>query len=189
MSALSALEFIDRIEKNSYKIGDRETKDLLETLDVLDLNLRSSRGNYLLHICADWGFHKCISFLIYKGLNKDLNLNVRNINGESPLFLSFRRYIGLKNSDFKKCIDLLLSAGADVNIEDRYGETPLTYAIAYGDISFAKLFILNGGNIFHTNSQFTPVDLIGGLLNMRSILGDQYLNVIDRQLKIKLRVF
>lgn len=182
---MTILDFIESIDQRPYDHSDEKTKILLQLLDLSNPDLRLSSGNCLLHTCAKRGFYKCILFLIDKGAN----VNVKNKLGKTPLLLSFIHHYSVELDNSKKCINLLLDAGADVNIKDEYGETPLSRAIAYGDDDSTKLFILNGGDIFQKHGQDTAVDLVGGLLSLREILGEQFSSVIDKQLKLRLRVF
>lgn len=177
IETFNALNFIERLENYSYSYSDGEVLKFLQKTNLKDLNKRSSMGNYLLHICANWGFSSCVSFLIDKGFD----LNIRNMYDETPLILSLKY-----NS--KNCAKILLNKNADVNICDRMNQTPLSVATSQNDILVMKLLILNGGDPFDKRGSYTAIESIGSLFNLMQLLGDQFFNVINRYFKIKLRV-
>ena len=64
----------------------------------------------------------------------------------------------------KSCkIQPLIENGADVNLTDNQGQTPLHYAAANGHIAMAQLLIENGANVNLTDNQGqTPLDYANG---------------------------
>ena len=58
------------------------------------------------------------------------------------------------------CVDLLLKAGADVNMADIHGNTALGYAAYYGQHDLARMLIKSGADV-NTSGQngITPIFL------------------------------
>ncbi|CAF3516693.1 unnamed protein product [Rotaria sp. Silwood1] len=78
----------------------------------------SSMGCYLLHFAADDGEIDIAKLLIEKG---QIPINTLDQTGWSPLHLAAgHNYIDI--------VKLLLEYGADINIKDYYGNTPLAWA-------------------------------------------------------------
>ncbi|WP_342263418.1 ankyrin repeat domain-containing protein [Spiroplasma endosymbiont of Clivina fossor] len=60
---------------------------------------------------------------------------MKNRNGDSPLFYAVR------NGNKITVIELLLASGADVNIQNGIGESPLHYAVLQENIAVVKLLL------------------------------------------------
>ena len=89
-----------------------------------DINYRDSNGNSLLAYASSYG-----SYIIYYNymkllLNLGMNPNIENVNKETPLITISKN----ENSGFIAA-SLLYSYGANVNAEDIYGNTALSYAV------------------------------------------------------------
>ena len=63
--------------------------------------------------------------------------------GNSALHLLIYKY----KTDARPQMSLLLRHGADINIRDGYGDTPLTLAAGLGAVSYVRFLIGNGANI------------------------------------------
>lgn len=90
-------------------------------------DLHDQLGNSLLHMYALW----CPSVRISELIERGININSVNRLGQTPLFLavcSNRSYLDRAGV----ILDTLLSAGADPNIADNLGRTPLNYLMQNG---------------------------------------------------------
>jgi ankyrin repeat protein/WD40 repeat protein len=108
-------------------------------------NIKSSGFNYkypefsILHFAVKNNLIDRIKILLS---SKKLNINTQNYHGETPLHFAVQS----KNTEV---IKLLLKSGADVNIQDRYYQSPIFYC---GDsLSYYKLLVEHGANINQTN--------------------------------------
>jgi ankyrin repeat protein len=89
-------------------------------------DLRDRLGNSPLHMYALWCFSDRITELSERGVN----INSVNRLGQTPLFLAAcnnRSYLERAGVKF----NTLLKAGADPNIADNHGRTPLNYLMQY----------------------------------------------------------
>jgi ankyrin repeat protein len=107
----------------------------------IDINIKDSDGNNLVHIAGAGGRIDVFAYLISNGVD----IHAKNNRGQTPLF-------GVSNEEKVK---LLLSAGADVNARDTSsglgrGSTPLHVVVAkpYPDyIDIAKALIDGGADV------------------------------------------
>lgn len=72
--------------------------------------------------------------------NKLVDVNFRNNSIVPPLHFA----IGWGNKEF---VDILISAGADVNAQDAFGDLPLFYAVRKNRVKIAELLIKAGANV------------------------------------------
>jgi ankyrin repeat protein len=96
-----------------------------------DTNTRSNDGSSCLH----WAFRNNRKSIV-KILTLELHCdpNFRTNDGAAPLHWAFR-------SDYEENIRILLNAGADVNLRNAHGSTPLHCACMYGSISMARILV------------------------------------------------
>jgi ankyrin repeat protein len=96
--------------------------------------------NNFFDACEDRDYDRVLS-LIKTGAN----VNMSNSEGTTPLMWVLKGY----QNDSKKLevIKLLLENGADINSEDKKGNTVLFYSLLEDDYSIAKYLLDNGGNI------------------------------------------
>lgn len=88
-----------------------------------DIDVRSSKGKTALHCAAKAGFLKVINVLMENGANIDAVDN----NGETPLYEAIRSTI--KNREKQRAaLEALLTQGANLNVKNRMGLTPLQVA-------------------------------------------------------------
>ena len=124
-----------------------------------DVNTKALGGETLLHQAAMYGHNEIAELLIAKGAD----VNARNeLIGATPLFM--RLPFGAA-AGHKEIIELLIAKGADVNARDKYGFTPLHWAIigrADGvttDKETAKLLIAKDADVNTlTNKGDAPLD-------------------------------
>ena len=88
-----------------------------------DIDVRNYKGKTALHCAAKAGFLKVIDLLIKEGATVDAIDN----NGETPLFDALRSTI--KDSEKRHAAtEALLAQGANPNLENRKGLTPMQFA-------------------------------------------------------------
>ena len=88
-----------------------------------DINIQNYKGKTGLHCAAKAGFLKVINLLIEKGAT----LDAIDKDGETPLFEAIRSTI--KNGEKQRAaLEALLTKGADPNVKNRKGQTPLQIA-------------------------------------------------------------
>jgi ankyrin repeat protein len=73
------------------------------------------------------------------------NVNMSNSEGTTPLMWFLKGYTN--NSQIIETMDLLIENGADINLEDKKGNTALFYSLLEDDYNIAKYLIDNGGNL------------------------------------------
>ena len=120
--------------------GDnREHPEKIERLLALgaDIDVRNYKGKTGLHCAAKAGFLKVIHLLIEKGASIDALDN----NGETALFEAIRSTI--KDGEKQRtAIEALLVKGADPNLKNRKGQTPLQVAQRMRRADAAKIVAL-----------------------------------------------
>ncbi|CAF2948397.1 unnamed protein product [Rotaria sp. Silwood2] len=84
----------------------------------MHINKENSTGCYLLHFAVDDGLSDVANLLIEKG---KIPINTLDQTGWSPLHLA-------SGHNYIDTVKLLLENGADINIKDYYGNTPLAWA-------------------------------------------------------------
>jgi ankyrin repeat protein len=94
-------------------------------------------------------------------LNADnLNLNSKTTNGWTPLFLALSQTFH-GDGDMYKIVKLLLESGADPNIANYRGETPLMTENSLYKAKFTKLLLDNGADVNReTNDRKTVFDFL-----------------------------
>ncbi len=102
------------------------------------VNSYSGDGFQPLGLAAYFGHVKAVEYLIKAGA--EINSPSKNSLGVTPL-----------QSAVAGChyeiVDLLLAAGADPNIQDKSGYTPLHVAAQCGDVRIARALIFGGANL------------------------------------------
>jgi cytohesin len=124
-----------------------------------DVNTKAYGGRTPLHHAAGYGHKEIAELLIAKGAD----VNARNeLMDATPLFM--RLPFGAA-AGHKEIIELLIAKGADVNARDKYGFTPLHWAIvgrADGvttDKETAKLLIAKDADVnIPSNKGDSPLD-------------------------------
>lgn len=101
--------------------GDlQELKNLIE--GGVDVDTKDSQGTTPLIEASSLRREDIVRYL----LSKNANVNARNFLGRSALHVAY--YLSFRSPP-TTIVELLLSAGADVNIRDENGDTPLFYAL------------------------------------------------------------
>ena len=143
-----------------------EINRLLEEVDIFQVN----ENNYnSLHKAVSTGFEcepRIIKILLKKasGFIKkqfDEYINLQNNKGETPLFLACKH--ASVWSGHEEAIKILISNGADLNIQDENGNTPLHIALYQDEsMSICELLINSGARLDIENSEGETVrDMMG----------------------------
>ena len=138
-----------------------------------DVNAKNRDGlTALMHAAVD-GIHGSVKLLLEAGAD----VNSQNSNCESPLHAAAygskvycppcnQCQVILCNAaeGTDQCMELLLSAGADVNLRDVYGHTPLIASALICDVKCLDLLIRSGSDVNATdNDGVTPLMIVAGL--------------------------
>ena len=92
-------------------------------------------------------------------LNRGADVNTKGkMLGITPLMMVTASDIPEEKR--KEVAEILISRGADVNAQDKYGMTPLTYACLYGDKETAKVLLEHGAD--PNAGTRTAVDVLNG---------------------------
>jgi len=111
----------------------QKNKALMELLirGGADVNARDNNGySPLLRICKD-GWHEVIKLAV----NRDIVLTLSEKNSDN--------YIASIEQEHLELAALLINNGADVNVQDNEGLTPLYYACRKNDVDLVKLLLEN----------------------------------------------
>jgi len=108
--------------------------------------------------------------------NKEINLNVKDNFGNTPLHLSII-------SDNMNSVKILTLKGADVNIKNNEGNTPLHIAARFGNVDIAKVLVKSGADVKAKNNDgFTPLHTASanGHIKMAEFLLKSGSNINDK---------
>lgn len=101
----------------------------------------SSRGRALLHVAALAGANDVINLLVY---DFGANVGIRSLLGrDTPLHLAAQE--GHRHTCF-----LLVQSGADADVKNKFGETPLHYATK---LSVIRLLLRHGARVTEEDSR------------------------------------
>ena len=148
---------------------------LLET--GADVNISNSEGFTGLMCAAQNGHETCVELLCQNDINEQRRWSSDLCSKGGDLDETFRDLIKSVNgyndvvnnqvdaslmlaasSGRSKCIDLLIKAGADVNITDVNGYTPLTISVDHGHEHCVRLLIRAGADVNKpTDEKHTPL--------------------------------
>ncbi|MCR6637586.1 MAG: ankyrin repeat domain-containing protein [Sporocytophaga sp.] len=137
---------LELIEAAQYERDSLYIVDLLEK--GADINYQDSTGNTALH-------HSLSNYLHGKNVDmflsrQNIDVNLRNKSSQSPILLT------LDNNYIKK----LIALGADVNVQDYSGMSPLHYACSKNDPELVDLLLNRGASVNIKDSLgFTPLIL------------------------------
>lgn len=105
-----------------------------------DLDARTRFDGVGIHPAAEKGF---VELTQYLATLPDMNVNHTNICGWTPLLEAIILQDGCV--DQQKIVKALLDAGADPNMGDQWGDSPLALAMDLGFTAIAQLLIDAGG--------------------------------------------
>ncbi len=147
---------ISQLGENALTLAiDRGDLKVLEFLaeQGADLHARTLTGDNLIYRVVDKAggekkYVKILSFLLEKGVDPDVR---RTDNGQTALF----RAVDLQETSL---VNKLLKAGAEVNIKDTWGLTPLHYAARRESYSIPEALIKAGADVDAQDDYgFTPL--------------------------------
>ena len=182
-------------EQYHSSLALRERKTVKKVAFILDINQKDQDGNVILH---DVLKHRYSIKTIQRLLNAGADVNARNHDGSTPLLVLLQQlnsvlhpgsddpdYIPFPDSSeeksiqhtecdaesfFTEAVQLLLNAGADVNICNNHDDTPLIIACRYGGSTIQKMLIAAGADVnYRDGNGVTP--LMGILRNFPDGLG------------------
>ncbi|MEH6937148.1 ankyrin repeat domain-containing protein [Bacillus sp. JJ664] len=140
---------------HAAEIGDHQLVDKLLSEQPALVNKENESGLTLLGIAAHFGKIEVVKNLLSHGaeINAISHSKISFIPQNTALHASIA---GAKSIETIEC---LLLNGADCNIKDSEGHTPLHIAAFEGSISIAKLLIGNGAKIYKSNAGKTPLHI------------------------------
>lgn len=112
------------------------------------LNSDISDGYSLLHVACMFGKEQLVSHLLDRGAL--VNANAKNASQQTPLHLAamFR-----EDEVSARICDRLIANGAELNVKQIGGETPLHHAVARGSKPVTETLILAGADPFLKDDQ------------------------------------
>lgn len=129
-----APEFLKAINQGSKRIVD------LFVRGGMNVNVRNINGESALQIALRNGFTIIANILLGAGADAD----VKNATGLTMLQVVFEK----KTPGYKELVEQLIMVGADINVLDQKGWTPLMRAISTADQDMVALLLKNGANPF-----------------------------------------
>ena len=117
-----------------------------------DVNTLGHDGNDAILLAAEYGDSKCLEILV----NAGADVNKKNTSGKFPILLalncqqkyyiySLRRSRVLSmNYNRSKCLELLISADADLNLQDQDGKTALMWVARRGQHKHFEILLRAG---------------------------------------------
>lgn len=150
------IEFLESLEDLRFKVKYNNEKKLMrKVIKTGDINFQDKNGYTILALAVIYNEFVLVKYLIDAGVN--LNIQTRDINepGLTPLM-----HATIKSSRFN-IAKLLIECGADINLQDDYGNTALHYAISYNREKIVKLLLDNHADInIKDKNNATPLDRV-----------------------------
>jgi ankyrin repeat protein len=144
-------------------VDDTEKLELIKYFikNNADIDARDTRGDTLLMLSVRRAILRDLSIPKYfadRFVEKNINLNARNVDGQTVLMYACQ----FKSDDKRiEIIKYLVKKGVQVNVSDKWGRTPLHYAVSRSDIDLtACLLQLKADINVQDNWGRTPLMLI-----------------------------
>ena len=102
-------------------------------------------GNTLIHETIKHNARKCFSYIISQKGSRTIDLDIKNVNGNTPLGLGC-----FYKNDY--CVHFLIKQGAIIWMKNNMGDTPLHISILVGSLEITKTLINVGVNISDINN-------------------------------------
>lgn len=146
--------------KNNVEIFGDLVKNYL-----IDVNIRDDHGNTAMHahlMC--YGGH-CLHKQTTMLINYGIDINIQNNNGDSPLLISSRK-------GYRYSTPLLLKAGANPFIKNKYGECAIDYIKKNKYLLNRCKTILNGSSLLLFNEEQKEELVELGILYVEDLMLD-----------------
>jgi len=125
------------------------------------VNAPDDYGTTPLHYAAQDGYADVVKLLIEAGAS----LDTRAEDGSTALLLA----MGNERGDLEPA-KLLLQAGADPNIPNRYGRTPLFWVVTNGQAELVRLLLQAGADVHATTDAGNPPVQIAAFAGLPEVL-------------------
>ena len=102
------------------------------------------------------GDHESLRLLLNHGANPNASVFGSNYDMYNPLRLALHQ---ADESKRHEVTNILLDHGADVNLHDAYGNTPLSAAASMGDMTMVRRLLAVGARLFWTPDTISPMEL------------------------------
>jgi len=134
-------------QHNSILYYAIDKEDIETVKDLISIGIDINLKNYFEDAAVDRAIFKGnLEIMDILLENDNVLLNKRDYLGKTPLISMIKA--DNYTPDQKECIiDRFIEKGADVNLMDRDGNSPLAYAIKENYLSIVKLLIKNGANV------------------------------------------
>ena len=161
-SILAAMEFLSRLfsnpRKELYEAAERGDVKGMEAALMKDATaINWPNPSYLactpLHLAVEYGHKEAVKYLLSKGADP----NKQNVVGSGSLH--FVSVSGDEQRDLQAALaNMLMQAGANVNLADGSGWTPLHWAAYYGHVDVVQALMSSGADIsFENDEGHTPL--------------------------------
>jgi ankyrin repeat protein len=158
-------------------IGSQSAEMIQSAITVRDADptIQDFKGETILHlVCRDFdSFPDVLQNIIRKGGN----VNQPNKMGQYPLHLTYK---------YKNLTEILIQNGADLEVRNRAGQTPLSFAVIHAKIDTVKALIEAGADVNScTYSAWTPLHYASeeGSLDMIQLLIDHGADISTKTFK------
>ena len=137
-------------DENKHSLAAKQLRQYLVHSDF-NPKVTDAFGNSVLHIAASLP-DDTAQMLIQKALDKGIDINAQNRNGQRPLMSAVKAMIKTKDKNGRRNImaniKFLLDKGADINAQDNNGQTALHFA-CLSTVAALLTFLLNKNpNVF-----------------------------------------
>jgi len=140
-----------------YYVIDNQDIEMVKNLISIgaDINLKNVFNNSVLDHAISQGNIEMVKVLLE---NDNILLNEVNSQGETPL-ISIIKTIDYEMEEKEEIINALIKKGSKVNVIDKYGNSPLIYALRNNYSSISKQLIKAGAFInIKNNEGLSPLD-------------------------------
>lgn len=129
----------------------------LENGANVDANMPNSYS--AIHVAAQYGRLQMVRILLEKGANANNVFSGQSVlhftalyNNNNKEVKRIARKLGLiaQPENNVEIARLLIAAGADVNVNDNDGYSPLAYSVGWNDVRMAALLIKSGADVHQT---------------------------------------
>jgi ankyrin repeat protein len=124
-----------------------------------NVNVRNNKGQTTLHLAAECGCYNIVRFL----LGRDADVNAQDKHHSTPLHLILGNWPPRYIKELKDVAMLLIKSGADINIRNDRGQSPLHVAAEFGYHDIVRLLLDRGVEVdIQDKCHATPLHLALG---------------------------